>query len=279
MSRVVAGESAAVVARELGVASGTVRQWVARARAKGGPGSVGVVDRSADGDGLSRVERLRAAADRARAASSRALDAADALLAKSMASEARNASVVAGVWADRARELEEAARLEELHEVALDEAQGRLLADRVTRAFGLLGLPVPGELLGVVLQGGEPDEGLVEAARSSIRRPIEAEVRREVLAELEAQRVAVAELPAGVDDGEEIADAVVVEEEVVADDGGQVRFEDLPEEWKRRYRLRPDLGVHEFVNAERRRALAVSRGRPIVGGRHRFDFSHPGLRG
>ena len=65
-----------------------------------------------------RAGRLRAQAERARAASSRALDQSDSMLRRGLASEARNAATVAGINADRAQELERSAREQEKHNSA-----------------------------------------------------------------------------------------------------------------------------------------------------------------
>jgi hypothetical protein len=138
------------------------------------------------------------------------------MLARGLASESRNAAVVAGVHADRARELEDAARAEESHEVALTEARGRLVLAAIERGYVDLGLPEPREFVRELLRGwpGPVDPEIVERAREEVRRPIRGEIRAELLAEVgEARRA----LPPGEDeqeqDGEEEVDGEVVHEE------------------------------------------------------------------
>lgn len=148
-----------VVAGELGVAESTVRGWVARAgREGGGVGRVG------------GVVGLRADAERARALSAQSMELAEGLLLEGAAGEARNASVAVGVFADRARELEEAARVQELHEVELGERVGGLVVGLLEAVFGDLGLVVPRGLLRARLEcwPGEPDVGVVELARREV---------------------------------------------------------------------------------------------------------------
>jgi hypothetical protein len=174
----------AVAAREANVAVGTLRTWRKRLAESSSASVVGVsVEVDSDGVGLSRAVRLRARAARAREAEHRAVDRADSMIASGQAAESRNAMVSATGFADRARDLEEAAAAAELHEVALSEAAGKLVVDLVGRAFELVGLPVPTVLMGVLLAGGEPDVGVVEQACAEVRRLIAGEVRVELAAE------------------------------------------------------------------------------------------------
>ena len=192
LRRVAAGESAAAVARDLGVSADRVRKWVARDRARPESESVLALDAAArrEADGLSRVERLRRAADRAWEASSSALEQGDLLMAQGSSSDARNGAVLSGVWAERAKGLAEEARLEELHEVELSRANGELVAAVIEQAFALVDLPCPKLVLAALLVGGEPDGAVVDAARLDVRRRIAAEARVELLAELEEERLA-----------------------------------------------------------------------------------------
>jgi hypothetical protein len=208
-------------------------------------------------------------------ASSTALATADAMLARGLASESRNAAVLSNVHAERAVELEAAARVEEEHEVKLGEASGRLLLDAVEHAFAALDLPVPGPLLRDLLRGAEPEADVLAGARMDVRRVIAGEVRAELIAQAEAERLARRALPAGSECEEEVP---VVDAEVVegtpADDG-LPPWSELPDHLKR---LRDrDLarieGARELKSEERRRA----EGKPRPSGVDRFpSFRHPG---
>jgi hypothetical protein len=190
-----------------------------------------------------------------------------------MASEARNASVAVGVFADRARELEAAAQAAELHAVSLSEAQGRAVLDLVERAFGIVDLPIPREALRGLLRGDEISEDVAAVARAEVRRLIASEVRREMQAELDAQQRA---LPAPESEWE--ADGEVVPEPVVDQ---LPSWESLPDDWKRRFGLHRHLGRVEFARElelerrqrERRRAGGSRRES------HSPSFRHPALGG
>jgi hypothetical protein len=230
------------------------------------------------------VERLRAAAERSREASSTALASADSMLARGLASESRNAAVVSNMHADRAAEQEASARAEELHEVALSEAQGRLLLDVIGRGYGDLGLPVPRSFIRDLLRGwpGPVDESVVAAARGEIRRPVVAEVRAEI-ALAEAERATRPALSAGPVEGEgEVVDGEVVGGDAAGPDaeepGDLPTWAELPEAWKARYQLHPDLGRQEYERALLSEQKQQREGRPQSAGRERFPtFRHPGL--
>jgi hypothetical protein len=199
-----------------------------------------------------------------------------------MASEARNASVAVGVFADRARELEAAAQAAELHAVSLSEAQGRAVLDLVERAFGIVDLPIPREALRGLLRGDEISEDVAAVARAEVRRLIASEVRREMQAELDAQQRA---LPAPESESE--ADGEVVDGEVLDIDVPEPvvdqlpSWESLPDDWKRRFGLHRHLGRVELAREleldrrqrERRRAGGSRRES------HSPSFRHPALGG
>src|SRR5215471_11967935 len=132
---------ASAAAREVGISPGTIRTWRKR-RADAAP--VRVPD-SAQPDDLRTTPagRLRAQAERARAASSRALDQSDSMLRRGLASEARNAATVAGINADRAQELERAAREQEKHEQRLTEACAEQVVELVRQMFAAVDLSLP----------------------------------------------------------------------------------------------------------------------------------------
>jgi len=202
-----------VAAEEAGVGSvSTLRTWRRRLPAEVEVPVVGVASAGVGSDSPTSAVSLRAAADRERVAMSSALVQADKLLARGMASEARNASVVAGVRADRARELEDSARVAELHEAALSEAMGGLVVAAIERGFADLGLPVPSEFVGALL-GGWPapvDEGVVLAARELVRGALREEFRAELAAAEEVVDPDPPDVDAGVpgeppDDAGEVA--------------------------------------------------------------------------
>ena len=114
----------------------------------------------------------------------RALDQADSLLARGLASEARNGAVLAGTWADRAAQLEAEAREQEAHELRLEQARGGLVVALLERAFAAIALPLPQQLMRELLRAW-PDEvtgEVVERARVEVRRAIAVEVREQMLA-------------------------------------------------------------------------------------------------
>jgi transposase-like protein len=207
---------AAAAAKEAGVAVGTLRTWRKRLAEEPSPSPPLSTTPATDdaGEPQSRAEQLRAAADKARDASSRALDQADSMLQRGLASEARNAAVVSGTHADRASQLESAAREEEAHQVALTEARGRLVLEVIERGYGDLRLLMPRTFLQALLRGWPEavDAEIVLHASEEVRRPIRAEIRAALIAELEAERLARPALTAGKseEDDEPIADAEIV---------------------------------------------------------------------
>jgi len=245
----------ATAAREAGIAPGTLRTWRKRAADAPEPAPVPTPEQEFG----SRAERLRAAADKARAASSRALDQADSLLARGLASEARNASVVSGVHAERAQELESAARIEEAHSVELSQASGRLVLDLIERAFGDVGLPAPTELVRALLGRwpAEVEPEAVDRAKDDVRRTIRAEVRAELLAEMDEARLLRPALAPGEapEDEDDAIDAEVVEDPDPLSPEAQERkleefraeFPGEPEKAERRWR---DWIVREEHRAE-----------------------------
>lgn len=204
---------AKLAAEEAGVSPATLRTWRARLPAEV---EMPVAVAASAGAGIgspSGAVGLRAQADKERVAMSRALDQADRLLAKGLASEARNASVVAGVRADRARELEESARAEELHEAALSKATAERVLDLVRAVFADVGLVVPFALLRerLAVWPDAPAAGVVEQARDLVRRALREEFRAELPAEPSADDIDVAgESPD--DAGEGVPEEPAIEE-------------------------------------------------------------------
>jgi len=128
-------------ASEFGIKQATLRTWRRRAKDEPPPPEpVAVVQED-------RPEVLRREADRARQAAARAYDSADRLLGKGLAGESRNATATAASFDERAAKLEDLARVEEAHRIAITQAEGELLARLVRTVFTSVELP-----LGVVLE-------------------------------------------------------------------------------------------------------------------------------
>jgi hypothetical protein len=202
------------------------------------------------------------------------LDQADALLGRGLASEARNASVVAGVHADRARELEAAAREQEAHELRLAQGRGEQVIEMVKAMFDAVDLSVPVEVAQAALRGEKVTSEVAAAARVQVR----AKFRAELMAEVQADQRARAEPQAGEDEGQsEPIDAEVVDPEP---DGGPT-WEDLDESWKSRFAMNRSLGVHEYALAlQRERRQREERGGELAGrASSNLMFRHPGLVG
>lgn len=223
-----------LAAEEAGVSPATLRTWRARLPADV---EMPVAVAASAGAGIgspSGAVGLRAQADKERVAMSRALDQADRLLAKGLASEARNASVVAGVRADRARELEESARAEELHEAALSKATAERVLDLVRQVFADVGLVVPSALLRerLAVWPDAPPPGVVEQARDLVRRALREEFRAELPAEASASADDI-EAPGASpdDDGEQAPE----EEPLVP-----VPMQDVPLDFRNRFALGDD---------------------------------------
>jgi hypothetical protein len=155
----------AAAAGEAEVSPGTLRTW-RRRLAERVPTPVPV----AEVDGLSRADRLRLKADRARSTQQAAEDRADQQIGNGQSAEARNSSVVAAQRAERAAEYEAAARAEELHEVALAKAAGEEIVGAFEKVFSIVGLKVPGEVAALVLRGEPvPAEVAVRAREQAVR--------------------------------------------------------------------------------------------------------------
>lgn len=147
----------------------------------------------------------------------RALEISSQMLGKGAASEARNASVVSGVRADRARELEESARAEELHAGALDRRVGEEVLGLVVAMLGDCGLPVPFSLLRGRLEAwpAAPAQDLVERGADVLRRAIRQELREEIERErVEAESAAAEVVDADVVDEQPPGDAEEAEQPV-----------------------------------------------------------------
>jgi hypothetical protein len=258
----------AEASRRTGVRAATIRTWQARAAQAGKPrvassapvsASAGAVEGEDGALPVSGAAALWARAERAAQAQARAEDRADKQIAKNQSAEARNSMVASNSFADRAVQLEAAAREAELHEVALSEAMGGLVLDLVAAVFADVALPQPEALLRARLSGwpAEPDAGVVEEAREQVRRKIVLEVREEMSVVPRVQ----AALPAGdeevvgevADDAESeppaaepieaIADAeVVVEPELELPELGE-----MPDMWATIY---PDEDMRRRKFAE-----------------------------
>jgi hypothetical protein len=258
---------ASAAAREVGISPGTIRTWRKR-RADSKP--VPVPDVQPDDLPATPAGRLRAQAERARAASSRALDQSDSMLRRGLASEARNAATVAGINADRAQELEAAAREQEKHEQRLTDARAEQVVELIQQMFTAIDLSLPHDLAGAVLRGEEVTPEQREQARAQVHR----QVRAELLAE-EAQRTPPA-LPALV---EEVESPDVVDAEVVEAEPG-MSFDELPPEWQVRYGTTPTLGLREYQLAvKREQRQQAEHGGRLPRRSPRPSFRHPGLEG
>lgn len=199
---------AKAAAAEAGVSMSTLRTWRRRAKA------AAPIAKGTPPEDATSVDGLRRAAEKARASSARALETADSLLARGLASEGRNASVVASVFGDRARELEAAAQAAEAHAVALVQGRGEQVAEMVKAMFAAVDLAVPPEVARAVLRGDGVTPEIASAAREQVRAKFRAEVRAEILAEIEAGRLAQLALPAGEDEDapeDAVEDAEVVD--------------------------------------------------------------------
>jgi hypothetical protein len=241
-----------VAAREVGISPGTIRTWRKR-RADTKPVPIPVAQ--PDDLPTTPAVRLRAQAERARAASSRALDQSDSMLRRGLATEARNASVVAGVNADRAQELERTAREQEKHEQRLTDQRAEQVVELIRAMFTAIDLNLPHDLARAVLRGEEVTPELRDQARAQVDRQVRAELRVEVRAELEAQRPA---LPT------EEVESNPTEAEPNPTEDLALSFDQLPPEWQHRYALNRGLGVHEYTLAAKReeRQQAEHGGRP-----------------
>jgi hypothetical protein len=196
------------------------------------------------------------------------------MLRRGLASEARNAATVAGINADRAQELERAAREQEKHEQRLTEARAEQVVELIGQMFGAIDLTLPHDLARAVLRGEEVTPEQRKQARAQVHR----QVRADLLAEFEAERLARPALPAPVDEIEsnatEAVDAEVVDAEPV------MSFDELPDDWRRRYELNPSLGVREYALAVKREERQEAEGgRRLPRRSPRPSFRHPALEG
>lgn len=195
-------------AAELGVSMSTLRSW--RKRLADEPSVPAVVEQGQEdsGEGLSRADRLRARASRAREAQHRAEDAGDRQIAGNQSAEARNSAVVAGSCADRARELEAAADAAELHEAALSEREGELVLEALSAVFTAIDVALPVEVAELALLGQAVPDEVAASARERVR----ARLRSTVEAEIHASRFVSRHPPqAGESEAESEGEPVVVE--------------------------------------------------------------------
>lgn len=270
----------AEASRRTGVRAATIRTWQARAAQAGKPrvassalvsASAGAVEGEDGALPVSRAAALWARAERAAQAQARAEDRADKQIAKNQSAEARNSMVASNSFADRAVQLEAAAREAELHEVALSEAMGGLVLDLVAAVFADVALPQPEALLRARLATwpAEPDAEIVHAAREQVRRKIVAEMAAEEQRALPAgdeseqpvdgEVVGEPETPA--ETPENIEEAVIVE--APATDIPLVPMIDVPRALKNRYtpdeagQKRAQLAYSEHVHGLEQERLAA----------------------
>lgn len=224
-----------VAAAEAKVTVATLRRWMEQSPLAA-PEVVPILDLGPELEPDDPVERLRCRARRARELADLGERQAKALLASGKASEARNAAATASYSSTTALELERAVREEVEHQVRLSGEQAKLMVGVVRGMFrsalGSETMPMS-ELfrwwmaaLSDGLQRGEgvpqPPEELRATARAELRKVFEPEIRREVLAEVEARRLHNLVVQTKDDDrGVEQVVGEVVEREVasvVADD-------------------------------------------------------------
>src|SRR5262249_41874438 len=143
----------------------------------------------------------------------------------------------------------------------------------VRQMFAAIAVSLPHDLARAVLRGEEVSPEQRDQARAQVHR----QVRAELLAEFEAERLARPALPAPVEEIEsnatEAVDAEVVEAEAVS-------FDELPDEWRRRYELNPSLGVREYALAvKREERQEAEHGVRLPRRSPRPSFRHPALEG
>jgi hypothetical protein len=124
-----------VAAAEFHVQPATIRSWRRRVKAEG-DAPAEAVNGSAP-----TPSAMRQKADEARAMSLRALEQADRMISRSQGSEARNAATTSAILAERATELEQAAREEESHQARIAQADGEAIAKLMRTFHHLVGLP------------------------------------------------------------------------------------------------------------------------------------------
>jgi hypothetical protein len=175
----------ALAAREAGVNENTARSWRERNCAQP---SQTLPQHIAEGDS---VATLRAQAAAARSSQAEAEHQADVQIGLGRASEGRNCRVCASMAADGARELEDAARVQELHQAGITEQQGRAIYSTAEALLAALRLPFgrsSRRVLAVLLQsaaeGHAPSldavQPYVQQARDEVRERIRAELRDEL---------------------------------------------------------------------------------------------------
>jgi hypothetical protein len=234
---------AAVAAREAGVAVSTLRTWRRRLAADPVPAVVEVAEPavSAGGASASVAERRRVEAERERSASVRARDQADAFLARGDARGARDATVASRGFAELAAELEEAARAEELHAVALADAEGELLLDVIDRLLAAVEVKVPREVVEAALCGEIPAE-LAVSARERVR----ARLRASVEAEVAAARFTARHAPPEPEGDPELDQAQTADADVEEPTGADaVRLVDVDDDLVPLARMQPELAKYE----------------------------------
>jgi hypothetical protein len=194
------------------------------------------------------------------------------MLRRGLASEARNAATVAGVSADRAQELEAAARTQEKHERALTEETAEQVVGLIRAMFAAVDLSLPHDLARTVLKGEEVTPELREQARAQLHRQVCAEVRSELRAELEAERRELPEEESATEvESNPPEDAETVTEPAMT-------FDELPPEWQQKYMLARSLGVREYLLATRRGERERAEGGGGLPRRApRPSFRHPAL--
>jgi hypothetical protein len=286
----------AQAAQEFGIAVATIRSW--RRRLKAEPATT---------DDVSGAEGLRLKAEETRAMSVRALEQADRLLGRGLASEGRNAATTAAILGDRAGEMERAARDEEVHVHRLAGAEAELIAGAIEAFADALGVNMAEDaparkvwaaLLRQVSQTSrdasgpvelEAPEREVEQVRSELRERVRRELRdgllEEVRRQVERERLERPALPPPSDEEHVVEPmAAPVQKIVTPPEDAEVvdaepdPWDELPADWKAKYRLDPALGVYEWENACRREAQQTpAPRRPSRFGPDRFN--HPALGG
>jgi hypothetical protein len=191
------------------------------------------------------------------------MQVADELLAKGLASESRNAATMAGLAATRANELEQAARAEEKHENELRREQAEQVVGMIRHAFTTCGLAIPVAVVKALLSGQRVNAEVEAAARAEVRERFKSELRREIEAERSPEPPPS---PPAVEAEPEPAPA--------EDSEAELTFADLPEEWRRKFEMQPQLAAQEYANAQQRAVNASRRPRQPLASRHP-SFRHP----
>ena len=160
------------VCRELNISASTLRSWRRRLASEPDVGEVVEVPSDATSS-QSRAQKLRREADRAREAQRAAEDRADRDVEAGRSSEARNSAVVAKQRSETAREYEDAARAEEVHQAALARLAGEQLLELLSQTFAAVGLTLPSEVAQAVLSGREVPAAVKARAMERSRRELE----------------------------------------------------------------------------------------------------------